>query len=119
MLAKDGSRLMENLIHLLQTAVGRLREEEVDRRHHECVNDCKNDIGLVSNVCKGGRRDHDNHEVEDPVRGCGDGVCGSSDIQRGDFGGVEPGHAEPTDGEEGVEHEEEHSLVEPLELHCV
>jgi hypothetical protein len=34
------------------------------------------------------------------------GVCGCTDSERDDFGGVEPGHAQPADGE-GVEDEEE------------
>lgn len=104
-------RLVENLIHFLERAVRRLGEEEVHAGHHEGVYDGEDDVGLVADVCEGGRRDHYDHEVEDPVCGCGDCICGGADGEGRDFGGVEPGHAEPADGEEGVEDEEEDSLV--------
>jgi hypothetical protein len=38
--------------------------------------------------------------------GGGESVCGCTDSERDGFGGVEPGHAQPADGE-GVEDEEE------------
>lgn len=47
------------------------------------------------------------HEVKDPVSGSGESVGGSTDTQGNDLGGVEPGHAEPANSEEGVEDEEE------------
>jgi hypothetical protein len=103
-------RLVEDLVHLLERAVGRLREEKVHAGHHGRVDDSKNDVRLVSNVCKCDWRDHDDHEVEDPVCCRRDGVCGGADGEGGDFGGVEPGHSEPADGEEGVEDEEHYGL---------
>lgn len=31
------------------------------------LHDCKDDVGLVSDVLEGHGRDHDNQEVEDPI----------------------------------------------------
>lgn len=44
-----------------------------------------------------------------------------ADAQVGDLGGVQPGHAQPADGEEGVEAEEEdggEDAVEGVEAGC-
>ena len=62
--------LVENLVHFLERAVRRLGEEKIDAGHHEGVYDGEDNVGLVADVREGRGRDHDNHEVEDPV-GCG------------------------------------------------
>ncbi len=107
---KRTRRLMENLVHFLERAVCRLWEEEVHTRHHGCIDDGEDYVGSVSNIGEGGRSNHYNHEVEDPVCGGGNCVCGRADGEGCDFGGIQPCHAEPADGEEGVEDEEENGL---------
>lgn len=109
-LAKYTRRLVEDFVHFLQTAVRRLGEEEIHTRHDEGVDDREDNVRLVSDVREGRRGDHDHHEVEDPVgrgRNC---VGRRADVERSNFSGVEPGHPEPTDGEEGVEYKEEDGL---------
>jgi hypothetical protein len=49
--------------------------------------------------------------TEGPVGGGGDGIGGRTNAERCNFGGVEPCHAQPADGEEGVEDEEEDNLL--------
>jgi hypothetical protein len=45
------------------------------------------------------------------LTGCsGNGVCGRANGEGGDFCRVQPCHAQPADGEEGVEYKEEDSL---------
>lgn len=102
-----GGDLVEDAVHLLEGAVGRLRVEEVHRGDHEGVDDCEDDVGLVADRVEGDGRDHHDHEVENPIAGGGQRVGGGADPQRHDLGRVQPGHAEPADGEEGVEDEEE------------
>ena len=58
---------VEDGVHLLERPVRRLRVEEVDARHHEGVDDGEDDVRLVLDRVEGDRRDHDDHEVEDPV----------------------------------------------------
>jgi len=47
----------------------------------EDLHDCENDVGLVFDGLKGHGGDHDNHEVEDPVAGSGQGVGRSTDAE--------------------------------------
>lgn len=54
------------------------------------------------------RRDHDDHEVENPVCSGRDGISRCPDAEWCDLCRVEPGHAQPADGEERVEHKQEH-----------
>jgi hypothetical protein len=49
------------------------------------------------------------HEVPDPVRRCAEAVGRGADAKRHDLGRVQPSHAEPANGEEGVEDEEENN----------
>lgn len=54
--------------------------------------------------------DHDErtyHEVPDPVGRRAEAVGRSTNAQGDDLGRVQPRHAEPSDGEEGVEYKEE------------
>jgi hypothetical protein len=108
---KRPRRLVENLIHLLETPASGFREEKVDGRHHGEVDDSEDDVGLVADVGESYGRNHYDHEVEGPVCGGGDCVCGCADGEGRDFCGVQPGHAEPANGEEGVEDEEENGLI--------
>lgn len=87
----DGATyLVEDLIHLLERSVGGLWVEEVDAGDDESIEDGEDDICLVANGCKGHRRDHDDHEVKDPVCGRGQGICGRADSKWHDFGGIQP-----------------------------
>ena len=104
---KDTAALPENHIHLLETAIRRLRVEEVDGGENGGVDDGEDDICLVPDAREGHRGDHHDHEIPDPVPARRYRVRGSADPQRHDLGGVKPGHAQPADGEEGVEDEEE------------
>ena len=123
----DRRRLVEDGVHLLERAVRRLRVQEVDDGHDEAVaatglakwylkvgkeqaslHDGEDDVGLPGDGGEGDGRDHDDHEVEGPVGARGQRVGGRADAQRYDLGRVQPGHAEPADGEEGVEDEQEH-----------
>ncbi len=90
---KRTCRLMENLIHFLERAVRRLRKEKVHARHHGGVDDGEDYIRPVPDVGEGGGSNHYDHEVEDPVCGSGNCVCGRADREGCYFGGVEPGHA--------------------------
>lgn len=100
--------LVEDAVHLLERAVRRLRVEEVDTGHHEGVDDGKDDVRPPPDVVEGDGRDHDDEEVEDPVGRRRQRVGGRPDPQRDDLGRVQPLHAQPADGEEGVEDEQEH-----------
>ena len=104
---KDTAALAENHIHLLETAIGRLRVEEVHRGENGGVDDGEDDIRLVADAREGDRGDHHDHEIPDPVPARGHRVRWRADPQGHDLGGVKPGHAQPADGEEGVEDEEE------------
>lgn len=72
--------------------------------------DSEDNVGLVADVGKGNRGDHDDHEVPDPVGRGGQGVGRGADLQRHNLSRVQPGHTQPTDGEAGVENEEEDGL---------
>lgn len=98
---EDIRRLVEDLVHLLERAVRGLGVEEVDAGDDEGVDDGEDDVGLVADCVEGDGRDHDDHEVEGPVGGRRERVCRRADPQGHDFGRVEPGHAEPADGELG------------------
>lgn len=100
--------LLEDGIHLFEGSVGRLGEEEVDRREHDGVDDGKDDVCVGLDVLERRGRNHDDQPVKDPVRAGGEGVGRGADSERSDLGGIQPGHAEPANGEEGVEDEEEH-----------
>lgn len=50
-----------------------------------------------------GRTDHE--EIPQPVRGCGQSVCRSSNSKRGNLSRVEPSHTQPADREPCVEEE--------------
>lgn len=104
---KDTTALPENHIHLLETAIRRLRVEEVDGRENGGVDDGEDDVRLVSNAGERHGRDHHDHEIPDPVPARGHRVRRRSDPQGDDLRRVQPCHAEPADGEEGVEDEEE------------
>ena len=97
---------MEDLIHLLERATSGLREEEVHAGHHGGVDYSENDVRAPRNVSKSHRRDHHDHEVECPVSRGGNSVRRRTDGKRCYFCRVEPGHAQPSDSEEGVEDEE-------------
>lgn len=62
-------RVVKDLVHLLQASVCGLGVEEVHARHNEGVDDCENDVCLISDRGKCDRGDHNDHEVEDPVGG--------------------------------------------------
>lgn len=66
------------------------------------------DVGLISNGIECHRSHHHDHKIEDPVRGRRDGVRRSSNVQRRYLCRIEPCHAEPANGEERVEDEQEH-----------
>lgn len=102
-----GLDVVEDTIHLLETAVRRLRVEEVDRGHHEGVDDGEDDVGLVADGVEGDGGDHDDHEVEDPVGRRRQCVGGRADFERHDLRGVQPSHSKPANSEEGVEDEQE------------
>jgi hypothetical protein len=57
-------RLVENLIHLLQRSVRGFWEKEVDAGDHGGVDYGENNVGLVTDVCKGNRGDHYDDEIE-------------------------------------------------------
>ena len=77
--------LLEDVVHLLERAVSRLRVKEVDDWEDEGIavgeistwyqyvsmlglHDGEDDVGLVADGRERHRRDHDDHEVECPVR---------------------------------------------------
>ena len=104
---EDGTALPEDDVHLLEAAVGGFGVEEVDGGEDEGVDDGEDDVGPVADAREGDGRDHHDHEVPDPVPARRHRVRRRPDPQRHDLGRVQPGHAEPADGEEGVEDEEE------------
>lgn len=55
--------LVEDFIHFLERTVCGLGEEEIDAWDHEGVDDGKDDVGFVADVCKSGWGDHDDHEL--------------------------------------------------------
>ncbi len=77
------------------------------RKNDGDEHDGKDDVGLPGDGGKGDGSDHDDNEVEGPVARGGQSVGRSTNPQRHDLGRVQPGHTQPTDGEEGVEDEQE------------
>lgn len=96
------------------------------------LHDSEDDVGLVLDRVEGNRGDHDDHEVEGPVGRGGQSVGGSADTEGHlkhttsvthtitkkrsskekktyDLSGIQPGHAQPADGEKGVEDKQEDS----------
>jgi hypothetical protein len=61
------------------------RVEEVHARDDECVDDSKNDVGLIPDGLEGDRGDHYDHEVENPISRGGQGISRSSDTKRDDL----------------------------------
>lgn len=61
--------------------------------------------GIIVNVVKHDRSNHDNKEVEEPVCRRGNAVRSCTDAERCALSGVQPGHAKPSDTEEGIKHE--------------
>lgn len=110
------SRLVKYLIHLLERASSSLREEEIHTGCHGSIDYSKDDVSPPSNVCKGDRCDHNDHEVEGPVCGGGDGVCRRTNRQRCNLSRVKPGHPEPSNRKEGVEDEEHDSCNQSARL---
>lgn len=126
---EDARGLVENAVHFLQRTTSCFGVEEVSHREDECVavfismgkykggrlvgvensHDGKNDVRLVSDVLKSNRGNHDNEEVENPVRRGSQGIGRRANLQWHDFGRVQPGHAQPADSEEGVEDKQEHA----------
>ena len=100
-------RLSKDAIHLLQTPQRRLRIKQIHDGQDEGVDGRENEVRFPADGREADRRDHDDEEIEGPVGGCAEGVGGRADPQGHDFGGIQPGHAEPADGEEGVVDEEE------------
>lgn len=127
--ALEAVAILENLVHLLQRPVGCLGVEEVDTRYHEGVDDGKNDVGLVADICEGWRCDHDHEElgkmlvikdtrcrkitwllctyIENPIRRRRDRIGRRTNGQGRDFGRVQPRHAQPADRKERVEDKQE------------
>jgi hypothetical protein len=60
-------RLVEDLVHLLETSVRGLGKEKVNGGYHGSVDDGENNVSLVANRGEGDGRDHDDHEIEGPV----------------------------------------------------
>jgi hypothetical protein len=60
-------RLMEDLVHLLETPVRGLGKEEVHGWHDGGVDDGEDDVGLVADGGECDGCDHHDHEVESPV----------------------------------------------------
>lgn len=83
---------------------------EIELAIADDLHDGENNISFIANALKRHWRDHYNHEVEDPVGTSRQSVGGGTDTQRNDLSGVQPGHTEPTDGEECVEDKEEDGL---------
>ena len=79
---EDALALAEDAVHLLERAVGGFGIEEVDAGHDEGVDDGEDDVGLVTDGREGHGGDHNDHEVEDPVGGGGDGVGWGADAKR-------------------------------------
>ncbi len=101
------ARCGEDDIEFLEGAAAGLDEEEVDDGNEDCVEDCVDDVGVVSDICEGGGYCHDHQEAESPV---GDGAqCGtlSMSAKGSDFSGVEEWTTDPGETEEGVEEEEQ------------
>lgn len=81
---EDAGGFAEDAVHFFEGAAGGFGIEEVGDGEDECIaglvskgmklvsegrdlHDCENDIGLVTNIVKSYRGNHDNEEVEDPI----------------------------------------------------
>lgn len=53
---REDARLCEDGVHLLERAITRLGEEEIDDRKDEGVDNGEDDVGLVANIGKRNRR---------------------------------------------------------------
>jgi len=98
--------LVEDFVHLLERTVSGFWVEEVDDWEDEStVDDCEDDVCLVTDCCESRRCDHNDDEVEDPVCGSRNCVGGRSDSKWCDLCWIQPCHTEPSYCKKGVEEE--------------
>lgn len=107
LLVLDGvARRREDNVQLLQRALPRLHEEEVDDRDEARVEDRVDDVCLPGDVREGRRDRHHHHEAEDPVGCRGDAVDLRPAPQRRDLRRVQKRPAHPYEAEERVVEEQ-------------
>lgn len=83
--------LGEDNVDLLQTATGGLGVEEVHDGDEDGVPGSEEEVGSPADVGDHDRRDHDDSEVEEPVRAGGDSVGLGTGTDGRDLSGVQPG----------------------------
>lgn len=106
-------RPTKHIVHLLQTQITRLREQEVHSGDDGGVDASVDDPVAVADVGETNRRDQDDEEVRQPGGGGRHACDGGSVFQRSDLGGIQIRVAQEAEGEEGgVEEEEEGGCVE-------
>lgn len=93
--------LGEDKIDLLERATLRLGVEEIDDGDEARVDDGEEEVGAPADVGDHDGRDHDDQEVEEPVRDGRGGVGVGARAQRVDLRGVEPGERQPGRAETG------------------
>ena len=98
--------LREYKIDLLKRTLLRLRVEEIDDRKEACVHDSEEEVSSPFDICDHDGRDHNDEEVEQPVRASRDSVGFCTGSEWVDFCGVEPRERQPCCAEEGDVSEE-------------
>lgn len=87
-------------VDFLQASLARLGVEEIDDGEEGRVDDSEDEIRRPADVAQHDGRDHDDEEVEEPVRARGDGVGLGARLDRVDFGRVQPRERQPGRAEE-------------------
>ena len=93
--------LGEDKVDLLEGALLGLRVEKVDDRDEARVDDGKEEVCAPRDVGNHNRRDHDDEEIEQPVRASRHRVGAGAGAERVDFRGVQPWERKPGGAECG------------------
>lgn len=97
------SRVIEDVLDLLQSLGGSLGEHEEDVYEHDRAEDAKQDVHLPGNVSECRRHEVGERKVERPVGAGGEGDGLSTDTERVQLRWVDPGDWSPSRGVGGDE----------------
>ena len=81
----------KQLIHLLQRFATRLGIEEVIAQHGAHVEDEERVKVAEAHLCQSGRRNLREHQVQQPVAGCGQRVASGASLRAEDLGWIPVG----------------------------
>jgi hypothetical protein len=93
--------LCKDEIDLFQTALLRLGVEDVDEGEEPGIDAREHEVRAPADVVNHDGRDHDDHEVEKPIRACRHGIGFCARLDRVDLGGIQPWQGKPGRAEKG------------------